>query len=200
MAAPDYVPPTQADQPRRSLPIPPGRRWTATRPADLQHGQPIGPRFGRPGPDQGYALTLAERFHGKLRLADGEHEEDAIDAASAVALRRASMFGRAPVIHDLELAFGLFGYLDDAPADLVAWRRALLAGSAHLYWEQREVVDTVPAATLRMTPAEVRSRLHEWKTLTGADAAPEPGAITLPAGSVPERNAGSVPERNAGSD
>ena len=181
MAAPDYVPPTHADQPRQPLSMPPGRPWTATRPADLQHGQPIGRRLGRPGPDQGYALTLAERFHDRLRLTDGEHEEDVIAGAAAVASRRASMFGRAPVIHDLELAFGLFGYLDDAPADLVAWRRALLAGSAHQYWDQREVVDTVPVETLRMTPAEVRSRLHEWRTLTGAEAAPPPGTITLPA-------------------
>ncbi len=182
MAAPDYVPPTQADAPRQPLSIPPGRRWTATRPADLQHGQPIGPRLGRPGPDQGYAFKLAERFHGRLRLAEGEHEEDVVAGTVAVALRRASMFGRAPVIHDLELAFGLFGYLDDAPHDLVTWRRALLAGAAHQYWEQREVVDTVPSETLRLTPAQVRSRLHEWKTLTGAGQAPPPGSVTLPAG------------------
>ncbi|MDQ3977929.1 MAG: hypothetical protein M3314_00010 [Actinomycetota bacterium] len=182
MAAPDYVPPTQADAPRQSLPIPPGRRWMATRPADLQHGQPIGPRFGRPGPDQGYAHSLAERFSGRLRLAEGEHEEDVVAGVVAVALRRASMFGRAPVIHDLELAFGLFGYLDDAPTELVAWRRTLLAGAAHQYWEQREVVDTVPSETLRLTPAQVRSRLHEWKTLTGADQGPPPGSVTLPAG------------------
>ena len=183
MAAPEFVPPTLGDQPRQPLSIPPSRRWTATRPGDLQHGQPIGPRLGRPGPDQGYAHTLAERFRERLRLTDGEHEEDVMAGACAVALRRASMFGRAPVIHDLELAFGLFGYLDDAPPELVAWRRALLAGADHQYWEQREVVDTVPAATLRLTPAEVRSRLQEWRSLTGAEAGPPPGAVTLPAGS-----------------
>ncbi len=182
MAAPDYVPPTLADEPRKSLAIPPGRRWTASRPADLQHGQPIGPRLGRPGPDQGYAYTLAEHFRDRLRLAEGEHEEDVIAGGVAVALRRASMFGRAPVIHDLELAFGSFGYLDDAPPDLVEWRRALLAGAAHQYWEQREVVDTVPTATLRMTPGEVLGRLQEWKALTGADVSPPPGSVTLPAG------------------
>ena len=183
MAAPEYVPPTQADAPRTPLSIPPGRRWTATRPADLQRGQPLGPRLGRPGPDQGYAFGLAERFHDRLLLTEGEHEEDVIAGGVAVALRRASMFGRAPVIHDLELAFGLFGYLDEAPPDLVAWRRTLLAGAGHQYWEQREVVDTVPESSLRLTPAQVRSRLSEWRTLTGAEAAPPPGAVTLPAGS-----------------
>jgi hypothetical protein len=181
MAAPDYVPHQQADQPRQGLPLPPGRRWTATRPGDLQRGQPLGPRLGRPGPDQGYAYSLAERFLDQLRLAEGEEEEDVVEGASAVALKRASMFGRAPVIHDVELAFGLFGYLDDAPSDLVAWRRALLAGSARQYWDRRQVADTVPESTLKLTPADVRSRLHEWRTLTGADAAESPRAVTLPA-------------------
>ncbi len=182
MAAPDYVPPQQADAPRQSLPIPPGRRWMADRPADLQGGQPLGRHLGRPGPDQGYAYSLGARFHDKIRLAEGEHEDDVMAGAAAVALRRASMFGRAPVIHDLELAFGLFGYLDDAPADLIDWRRALIQGAAHQYWEQRDVADTVPQSTLKMTPAEVRSRLSGWRSLTGADKSPSPRAVTLPAG------------------
>jgi hypothetical protein len=168
MAAPEYVPPSASDKVRPSLPLPPARRWTATRPADLQRGQPLGPRLGRPGPDQGYALVLVAQFLDQLRLAEGEHEEDVVAGCVAVALRRASMFGRAPVVHDLELAFGLFGYLDDAPADLVAWRKPLFRGAAHGYWEQRAIVDHIPDATLRMKPADVRSRLGEWQTLVGA--------------------------------
>ena len=167
MAAPDYVPPSFADQPRRSLPLPPARRWTATRPADLQRGQPLGARLGRPGPDQGYALALAERFEDRLRLAEGEHREDVVTGCVAVALRRGSMFGRAPVVHDLELAFGLFGYLDDAPADLVDWRRPTFQGAGHDYWEQRAIVDRIPESTFRMTPADVRSRLSDWQNLVG---------------------------------
>lgn len=171
MAAPEYVPPSASDKVRASLPLPPARRWTATRPADLDRGQPLGPRLGRPGPDQGYALVLAARYHGQLRLAEGEHEEDAIAGCVALALRRASMFGRAPVVHDLELAFGVLGYLDDAPADLVAWRRPLFRGAAHGYWEQRAIVDQISEATLRMKPADVRARLSDWRTLVGAAGA-----------------------------
>ncbi len=167
MAAPDYVPVAHADQPRESLPMPPPRRWTADRPGDLQRGQPTGRRFGKPGPDQGYALKLAEHFEDRLRLAEGEHREDVVAGCVVVALRRASLFGRAPVVHDLELAFGLFGFLDDAPPELVAWRRALLAGAGEQYWEQRAIVDLIPEETLRLTPAYVRSHLSEWRSLVG---------------------------------
>src|SRR5436190_5167258 len=123
MAAPEYVPPSFADQPRSSLPIPPSRRWTATRPGDLQRGQPTGRTMGSPGPDQGYALKLAELFEDRLERAPAEHRHDVVAGGVAVALRRASILGRAPVSHDLEFGCGLFGYLDDAPDDLVAWRR-----------------------------------------------------------------------------
>lgn len=170
MAAPDYVPPMYADKPRAALPTPPPGRWTATRPADLQHGQPLGPRLGRPGPDQGYALMLAERFHDRLRLAEGEHRADAVAGCVALAMRRASLFGRAPVVHDLDLAFGLFGFLGDAPADLAAWRKPAFRGAAHDYWIQRRVVDAVPESTLRMAPANVRGGQAGWKALTGAAA------------------------------
>ncbi len=171
MAAPEYVPPSLADQPRASLPLPANGRWTATRPGDLQRGQPLGTNLGRPGPDQGYALLLAERFNDRLHLAEGEHTEDAMAGAVAVAMRRASVFGRAPVIHDLEHAFGVFGFLDDpaqVPPELLEWRRRAFRGAGHDYWDQREIVDGIPDATLRVTPAEIRRRLSDWKALVGA--------------------------------
>lgn len=173
MAAPEYVPPSFADKPRESLPLPPNGRWTATRPGDLQRGQPSGARLGRPGPDQGYALLLAQRFDDRLHLAEGEHNEDVVAGSVAVAMRRASLFGRAPVVHDLDLAFGLFGFLDDTaqvPAELLEWRRKAFRGAGHDYWEQREIVDAIPDATLHMTPAEARRRLSEWRTLVGAQS------------------------------
>lgn len=168
MAAPDYVPVQLPDRPRQNLPLPPSKRWTATRPADLVGRQPSGPILGRQGPDQGYALMLAERFHGRLQLAEGEDEHDAVAGCMGVALARASLFGRAPVVHDLELAFGVFGFLDAAPADLVAFRQPRFAGASHHYWDQRAIVARVPEATLRLTPAAARSRLGEWRALLSA--------------------------------
>ncbi len=204
MAAPDYVPLTYANQPRKSLAIPPSRRWKAERPADLQRGQPYGPSLGAPGPDQGYALSLASRFEKHLRLAEGEHGEDAVAGGVAVALRRASLFGRAPVIHDLELAFGVFGFLDDAPADLVEWRAPHFRGAGHQYWVQRAVADLVPEATLRMKPADVRSGLGEWRRFLGADtgeAAAEPaeaGALAADPGTADAPTAEAATPGEAG--
>ena len=165
MAAPDYVPAAQGDRPREPLGTPGHRGWTATRPGDLTDRQPSGRLFGNQGPDQGYGLILAERFAGRLLLTEGEDEHDAMAGCLGVGLARASLFGRAPVIHDLELAYGLFGFLDPPPADLVEFRRSLFAGASHHYWDQRAIVDAVPEATLRLTPADVRGRLKEWRSL-----------------------------------
>jgi hypothetical protein len=165
MAAPDYVPVAQGDRPREPLDTPGHGGWTATRPADLTGRQPSGPYFGNQGPDQGYGLTLAERFHDRLLLADGEDSHDVVAGCLGVGLARASLFGRAPVIYDMELAFGLWGYLDTPPADLVAFRKPLFAGASHHYWDQRQIVDQVPESTLRLAPADVRRRLAEWRTL-----------------------------------
>ena len=115
MAAPNYVPVTLVDQPRQDEPPKPPDSWWAVRPGDLVAGQPVGPKLGRQGPDQGYALTLARRFDDKLYVFEGENKEDAVAGCVAVALKRASLFGRAPVIHDLDLAFRLFGFVGTAP-------------------------------------------------------------------------------------
>ena len=165
MAAPDYVPVAQGDRPRQPLGTPGHKGWTATRPGDLTDRQPSGRLFGNQGPDQGYGLVLAERFHGRPLMTEGEDEHDVMAGCLGVSLARASLFGRAPVIHDLELAYGLWGFLDPPPAELVTFRKPLFAGASHHYWDQRAIVDVVPETTLRLTPADVRRRLGEWRSL-----------------------------------
>ena len=173
MAAPEYVPRPKAEKPR-VYESPPWKfdSWFTGRPSDLENGQPIGPGLGYPGPDQGFVLKLARRFEGKLALTEGEHEEDVLAGACGIALRRASMFGRAPVVHDLTVALTIFGFLSDADpdAELVKLRRSLFAGSAHAhhYLDLRALVDSVPEATLRLTPDEVRGRAASgWRDLLG---------------------------------
>ena len=168
MAAPEYVPNTLAQQPRKGLALPPARSWLATRPGELRSdGQPRGVALGDQGPDQGFALVLARRFVDRLVL-DGVHEEDAVAGCLGLGLKRASLFGRAPVIHDLELAFRVWGFLGDAPAELVELRDPLFQAAAHHYWDQRAIVDLVPEETLRLTHTEVASRFPaEWRTLLG---------------------------------
>jgi hypothetical protein len=167
MAAPEYVPTTKEQQPRRGLGLPPARPWVATRPGELKAEQPEGPTLGNPGPDQGYALVLANRFRDRLVL-DGVKVDDAIAGALAVALRRASLFGRAPVIHDLEIAFRVWGFLGDAPAELVALRNPRFEAASHHYSDQRAIVDGVPEATLRLTHQQVASSFPaDWRGLLG---------------------------------
>lgn len=169
MGAPEFVP-VDITRPVRGYESPPrlADQWRAERAGDLTAGQPRGPRVGNQGPDQGYALTLAGRFAGKLTLTEGEHERDALAGAVAIALKRASLFGRAPVIHDLTVALTIWGYLGEAPADLVALRKELFEEVAHPhhYAEQRHLADLVSEDALRMTPQQVtEAHRADWRGL-----------------------------------
>ena len=168
MAAPEYVPNSLAQQPRRGLALPPARRWSNDRPAALGPDQPRGVALGDPGPDQGYGLLLAKRFEDRLVVDSSLSTDDAISGCLGVGLKRASLFGRAPVIHDYELAYRIWGFLGDAPSELVELRRPLFQGAGKHYWEQRAIVDAVPEATLRLLHTDVATRFPaEWRTLLG---------------------------------
>jgi hypothetical protein len=176
MGAPEHVP-VDRNQPVRGYRSPPRRpaSWRPDRPGEVvAAGQPRGDRLGNQGPDQGYLLSLARRFAGTLTLAPGEHEKDALAGAVAVGLKRASLFGRAPVVHDLTVAFTIWGFLGEAPAELVEARKALFAGvghAAHHYVELRNLVDAVPDSTLRLTPAQVEeAHRRDWRSLVDLPA------------------------------
>ncbi len=172
MAQPEYVPVTDRDRVRVTERLPTPASWVPDRPGEVrqQGAQPAGPRFGVAGPDQGYALKLAHQLVPRLAVPPDESVEDAIAGCVGVAMKRAAGYGRAPVMPDVELAFTLWGWTDGAPADLVAFRKPLFAAAAHHYDARRGIVDRVPDATLRLTPAEVRERLsREWRTLVGAE-------------------------------
>ena len=161
MAAPDYVPNDTAVADRHYV-SPPRRPqpWVADRPAELTDGQPTGAGLGVPGPDQGYALRLARRFESQLLLGPGEDAADTIAGCVGVALKRAALFGRAPVSADLEVAFRLFGFLPPDPDEsLMAWRKELFAGVSHPhhYAEARHLVGLVPESVLRMPPREIEA-------------------------------------------
>lgn len=169
MAQPTFVPITEADQvrPAQRLRVP--GAWSATRPGDHkgpEQPRPRGQRYGSPGPDQGFALRVARRFEDRLHLVPGESIEDVIVGAAAIASRRAALLGRAPTVYDLELAFGLFGFLVEAPPDdLVEERRRTFRSAAHDYVVQRALVDRVPDETLLLRPEDVAARLGEWRSL-----------------------------------
>jgi len=171
MAAPKFAPVSPVDDTRvyGSPDVVPGS-WKPNRPADLTGFQPEGARLGYQGPDQGFALKIANGFRDRLQLQPGESAADAIQGCLGIALRRASMFSRAPVVHDLTIAFTIWGFLDNnPPAELKADRLRLFEGvsnTLHHYDEARALADMVPEATLRMTPAQVAAAYPgRWKEL-----------------------------------
>lgn len=175
MAAPEYVPADAVDDARvYRAPLRPGGSWTADRPADLGPGQPRGDQFGNPGPDQGFALTIAQTCREKIQLTAGEHEADVIAGCAAVATKRSSLFGRAPVIHDVTVAFTVWGFLDSEPApELVEQRRRRFAEVAHPhhYRARRAIADAVSDDVLRRSPDQLATdHRADWTGLLDLDA------------------------------
>lgn len=173
MAAPKFTPVDPTDVPRHygSPDHVPGS-WMPDRPGEITGFQPHGERLGAPGPDQGYAMKIANSLRPKVHVQPGENEDDVVRGCLGVALRRASMFSRAPVIHDLTIAFTVWGFFAEAPPqELIELRMPLFEGLRHVghhYTESRVVVDHVPTDTLRMTPAQVVAAFpSDWRSLLG---------------------------------
>lgn len=155
-----FVAPSLDDVPRQKQNVAPGSklpappRWRPGRPGDLSGAQPLGAMLGSPGPDIGYALTMAERFRGRLHLHGLERADDALAVAGAIAMKRAAIFGRAPVALDVEIALGLLGYLDEVNEEFAELRAFLVHEVSHDYATRRALVDAVPVAILEHPPAE----------------------------------------------
>ena len=166
MAQPEYVPSSPYERDRATQQLPPPKRWEATRPGEtVDTGVPEGDGFGKQGPDQGYALFLGKRFADKLELVEGEHRNDVINGCLGVATKRASLFGRGPVIYDWEAAFTVWGYLGGAPTTVVQKRVELFAEASHHYWKRRAIADAVPESTLRMTPQMIKAAMASGQEL-----------------------------------
>ena len=82
--------------------------------------------------------------------------------------RRASIFSRAPIVHDMTIAFTIWGFLGGAPPELVEHRRPIFEAVSHHYWEQRAIADGIPEETLRLPHATVVERFPaRWRELLG---------------------------------
>jgi hypothetical protein len=166
-----YVPPDPADRPRQQqnlppgLALPPARGWRPTRPGDQRAPSVAGGALrGAPGPNVGYAYTLANGAKERFRLAEHEHTDDVVAVVAEIAGKRAAAFGRAPVIRDVDVAVALLGYDGTADDDFVAVRRLLVHDAAHGYARRRELVDTVPEPLLRATPEELGAGIAQWRS------------------------------------
>jgi hypothetical protein len=164
-----YVPSEIGDRPRQQQNLPPGlatppaRDWRADRPGDLTSAPGDGALMGRPGPNVGYAYTLAARARARLRLSVHEHAEDVIAVLAEIAGKRAALFGRAPVIGDIDVAVELLGFDGTADEAFVELRARLLHDAAHDYTRRRELVDAVPEELLRLRGTALAERVAEWR-------------------------------------
>jgi hypothetical protein len=165
-----FVPADPADRPRQQQNLPPGTalppagRWRADRPGDQRHAQsPEGRLFGSPGPNVGYAYTLAEHVADRLQLNEAEAVHDVIPVIAELAGKRAGMFGRAPVIHDVERAMGVLGYDGSAETEFEQVRAVLVHEAGHDYRRRRAIVDAVPDDLLRHKVGEVGAEIYQWR-------------------------------------
>lgn len=170
MSAPSYVPvpPAATVHAYESSPwLMDG--WEFHRPGEIERRQPLGARLGVPGPDPGYVLLLVERFRDRLVLGPGEHEADAIAGCVAVALKRTGLMGRAPVIHDLTVAFTIWRFIGpEAPEELLALRGPMFeeCHDAHDYQRRRRIADAVPAVVLQQPVQRILDAAEaDWRNV-----------------------------------
>ena len=170
MGAPRHVPvsPITVSRAYQSPEVVPNG-WSTGRPGELDSEQPSGGPMGFQGPDQGYALRLCRIFREQICVNEQEDIADVERGCVQIALKRASLFGRAPVVHDLEIAYRIWGFLDEeADPELVEDRERRFEGvsEAHHYADARSLVATVRDEVLMMSPAEIEERhVADWASL-----------------------------------
>ena len=147
-----------ADRPR-AVPRPDhARRWKpADRPGIISvPGQvPRGEGFGNPGPDTGWALRLIDQAEIPDRSKGLERVLGALMGA------RASSFGRAPTLEDLEVALLLCGIGEALPDHLAERRHRWVDATAHERPPGRTALTEVGTELLRTKPAAVRLRVSK---------------------------------------
>ncbi len=144
--------------PRQDLSTAAPRRWSPHRPGELGAPEevPWGGAFGRPGPDTGWVLRLIRR----AEFDRGDRPDELEELVANVAAARASLYGRAPVPQDIEVALVLLGLrphqLPPDLADRLALeRRAWLDQAAHEKAKGAAFMASIDPSVLRSTPEEV---------------------------------------------
>lgn len=113
-----------------------------------------GGAFGTPGPDTGYAFKI-------IRAADLPERSDALELVLvALMAARASLFGRAPIHEDLEVAKIIVGIGYNLPPELAERRNRWLEATAHEASPGRTAVAEIDPDLLRFRPEAVAKRLR----------------------------------------
>ena len=187
----------------------------ARRPARRPRRRPADRRrcSGGPGPNVGYAVTLAERLRDKVAVAPHEHARRRV----AVDRRAGDEAGGVvrPGTDDAPTSRSrpsLLGYQGDVDAGVRATGGpAAVHGADHEYGVRRAVVDAVPDAVLRMPPqvpallGEFRAELQRvaapHQSLSrghGSGSRPRRRARCTSAARAPRCSTGSTPATTAG--
>ena len=109
--------------------------------------------FGRPGPDTGWAFRIVRQAGLPAHEMQGEAVLVTLMAA------RASLFGRAPVPEDLDVARILMGYEEGASGQMVERGRRWLRHSRHEAVPGAAAAEQTGSDLLVMSPADLRSAL-----------------------------------------
>ncbi len=134
------------------------------RPAELKgRRRSSGRLFGSPGPDQGYVLHLVDGYKEKLVLRNGEAMADVVTALVVVALKRASVFGRAPMKSDIDFAIALLRFSQGIDDNFAEVRKRLITGVTHDYVAQRELADLFSEDLLKLTPQGIEDHNEIWE-------------------------------------
>lgn len=142
-----------SDRPRPELRPDASKRWrpeqrpgVITAPAMVPRGE----GFGTPGPDTGWAITLISRADIP-GLSEGM-----VKVLAALMGARASSFGRAPTLEDLEVARLVCGMDPALPDELRRRARRWVEAVPHERPPGRTALSEVGLDVLRETPAVVR--------------------------------------------
>lgn len=116
---------------------------------------PRGEGFGTPGPDTGWALRLIDQ-------ADLPDRSTGLEKVLAALMgARASSYGRAPTLEDLEVALLLCGIGEALPEHLAERRQRWIDATAHEVPAGRTALAEVGIELLRTKPAAVRLRVSK---------------------------------------
>ncbi len=145
MAQPNFAPIKSDNKVSEIQKLNSPNEWKSVRPGELKNKVNLEKksRFGNPGPDQGYAMVLFKRFTDDIRLSKEEDIHDVQAGVVAIAMKRAAIFGRAPVNKDIEFALNKFDFLKDIKSDAVKKRRETFKSAGHEYSKRQDIADMI---------------------------------------------------------
>lgn len=151
---PNIDPPVQ-DLPRSVLTPAAPARWSPERPGMITSPDQVSPGglFGRPGPDTGWAFRIVRQ--AGLPAEQRRAQPVLVTLMSA----RASLFGRAPIPEDLEVAQILLGFEDGAPEAVVNRGERWLKQARHESVAGAAAAEEAGSELLAMAPGSLRAAI-----------------------------------------